>query len=257
MSSVLCEGMASLLGGCGGVVGLCAPCSFDGAGASDFLEDVCEGWDIFVPFDERGYGAEAIEGFAVNSPYIVDHRPDVRVDDVFTVVCVSSEMELADTIDGDGLEVGVDGEAVVKGADVDVVDIQEDLAVGALGDLAQEVPFGEFAFGESDVARDIFEQDLASEGILDLLDARDDVADGFFGVGEREKVVAVVSTECAPAQVIRDPRRLEALFEGFECVEVFDRERVGIADAKGDSVHYDRAMGAHPLQHGPRAAPGF
>jgi hypothetical protein len=223
----------------------------------DFEDHFFVGRDIFVPFDEGGYGAESVEGFAIDGPHVVDDGADVCVDDIVAVVCVACEVELSDAMDGDSLEIGIDIEVVVKGADVDIVDIKEDLAIGAFADLTQKVPFGHLAVWEGDVARDIFEKDLTSEGVLNLEDTGDDVTDRFFGVGKGQKIVAIVSAKSSPTQVIRDPCRLEAFFEQLECAEMIFGEWVGVADAKGNTVHHDGAMGANSVQNCPRSASGL
>jgi two-component system OmpR family sensor kinase len=76
--------------------------------------------------------------------------------------------------------------AVVEGADIDVVDVEQQPASGAARQFGQEFPFRHFGIVELDVGRDILEHDGAAEKVLHQLDAADDVIEGLAGVGDRQ-----------------------------------------------------------------------
>src|SRR5262249_18531861 len=143
---------------------------------------------------------------------------------------------------------------VVGRADEDVVDVEQDAAIRLLGDGGKELPFRHRRVPEGDVARDVLEQDAAPEPILDLPDATDDMVDRLVGVGERQQIVRVAMAVAAPAQVIRDPGRLDARDQLAELAQILAVERIGRADREGDAVQDHRGIRAHALKHGERAA---
>src|SRR5207237_10140796 len=106
------------------------------------------------------------------------HRPDgvlygrvVRVVQPDAAVGMAGQVELRDPIGGDAGQVVARIESVVAGADIDVVDVEQDAAVGALGDPGEEFPLGHRRATEGDVAGDVFEHDLPAQHLLDLLHA--------------------------------------------------------------------------------------
>ena len=90
----------------------------------------------------------------------------VRVDQVIAVILVSGKVYLLHAFGGNGVEILERVELMVDRAHVDVVDIEQDQAIGAPGDLAEELPFGEVRIAERHVARDILQQDSATEEVL-------------------------------------------------------------------------------------------
>ena len=59
------------------------------------------------------------------------------VEQIGSLVAVAGQVKLSDAIDRDGVDVSLRGEAVVVGAHVDVVDVEQEVAVGPAGDLAR------------------------------------------------------------------------------------------------------------------------
>src|SRR5438046_711383 len=84
-----------------------------------------EGRDVLVPFVEGGRRPRAPPGQAVQLPHLGDGVVAVRVHDVRPLVRVSGHVVLDHAVSGDPLDVGPRVEAVVEGADVDVVDVEE------------------------------------------------------------------------------------------------------------------------------------
>ena len=68
--------------------------------------------------------------------------------------------------------------------------------------------------------------------------ARYDVAQRFFGEWQRQQVVRVDTIDAGPAEVIRDPRRLDARCQRFDAAQVIDIERVGAADRQRNAVQH-------------------
>ncbi len=107
----------------------------------------------------------------------------MRVEQVAALVAVAGEMELDHAVARDSLDVVGGVEAVVAGANEDVVDVEENAAVGVLGDLAEEFPLAHGRVAKGDVGGDILERDLPAEELLHALHARDHVGQRLLGVG--------------------------------------------------------------------------
>ena len=102
-----------------------------------------QGWNVVVALDHGGDRTETAHGMFVEPPYRIDDRVIVGVDDNVALVGVAGEMELADAVGRHAVDEGPRVEAVVEAADVDVVDVEQDQAVGALGDGGDEFPLGQ------------------------------------------------------------------------------------------------------------------
>src|SRR5438105_697641 len=97
--------------------------------------------NLRVPLEQRPrLVAESIDRVRVKRPHFVDHRTDVRVDDVCAVIRMTSEVILRDGAARNGVDVRLRIEAVVVRADVDVVDIEKQLASGQLDEAREKVP---------------------------------------------------------------------------------------------------------------------
>ena len=121
---------------------------------------------------------------------------------------------------------GPDIEAVVDAADIDVVHIEQQMAIGAAHQLRNEFPFAQFVCRVSDIARYVFEQNPAAEKILHLLHAIRQMPQRRFGVRHRQQIVQIVMIDARPAQVIRNPAGLHAVDQSLEFPQVAAVERV-------------------------------
>ena len=144
--------------------------------------------------------------------------------------------------------------AVVEGADIDVVDVEQQPAAGAARQLGQEFPFRHFGIVELDIGRDIFEHDGAAEEILHQLHAADDVVERFLGVGDRQQIVQVLAVHAGPAQMVRNPFRLDAPGEVFQALQIFEIRRRGGGDRQRHAVHHHGIAFANPVEHAQRLA---
>src|SRR5262249_58362718 len=106
-----------------------------------------------------------------------DDRVIVRVEKVGPLVRVPGKMELPDHSGCNTLQVGVRIEAVVPGADIDIVDVQENPAAGAPGDLGEKLPFRQRRVPVGHVAGDVLEGDRAAEPLLHALHASPDLVE--------------------------------------------------------------------------------
>ena len=89
------------------------------------------------------------------------------------MLLVAGEMELLHAFDRHAAQVRQRIEAVIDAADVHVVDVEQQVAVGALGDFAQEFPFGHVVGGEADVAGDVLQHQPAAEACPERQCTRD------------------------------------------------------------------------------------
>ncbi len=88
-------------------------------------------------------------------PIPVGHRVVVGIDDVAAVIGVAGQVNLPDALRGHLAQIPVRTEAVVAGADVDVVHVQKQQAVRLLRQDAEEFRFGDIGMAVADVAGDL------------------------------------------------------------------------------------------------------
>jgi hypothetical protein len=143
---------------------------------------------------------------------------------------------------------------VVHRAHVDVVDVEQETAVGAAGDLAEKLPLGHRRVGVAEVARDVLDQDPAPEPVLHAAHALHHVRERLLGIRQRQEVVRVVPADAPPAEVVRDPRRLDAVGEVRELGEVGVIQRIGRTERQRHAVQHDRRHRPGALEHAERAA---
>ena len=77
-------------------------------------------------------------GLGVTPPDLVTDRPIVGVDAVGAEIAVTREMELNDAVGGDGGQVRLGVPSVVEAADGEVVHVEQQAAVGRLGEAREE-----------------------------------------------------------------------------------------------------------------------
>src|SRR6185295_1911398 len=94
----------------------------------------------------------------------------------------AGKMELPDMPACNAVDVGERIPAVVRTAHVDIVDVEEDAAAGALGKGVQKLGLGHLRAAVLDVRRRVLEQDAAPEKLLHLRHSYSDVREGFLGV---------------------------------------------------------------------------
>src|SRR5271155_3702665 len=92
--------------------------------------NLVEGWDVVVPLEEGGSGAATLDGAGVEVPDGIDGGVVVSVEDVLLEPGVAGDVDLGDALGRDGVDVVKGVEGVVLRGDVDVVDVEEDAAVG-------------------------------------------------------------------------------------------------------------------------------
>ncbi len=101
-------------------------------------------------------------------------------------------------------------EPVVARADVDVVDVQQQLAPRQVRQRVEEFPLGKFIGLRTPHSWRRFGRCRTSCTCR----TRAATVKAFFGVGQRQQVMQLVRAAAAPAQMIGNPRRLDAFGEG-------------------------------------------
>ena len=148
-----------------------------------------------------------------------------------------------------GLGIG----AVIVRVHQQVVEVEQDAAVGLTRNCGEELAFAHAVVGEAHVARDVLDRDAAAEPRLHLANARGHVPRRFLGVRQRQQIVEMRAAVRGPAQVIREPGGLEALGERSEFAEVVRIERVAGAEIERDAVQHERRAFAHFAENAQRA----
>jgi hypothetical protein len=94
-----------------------------------------------VPFDQSGHGAEAPERCSVKPPDRLCDPGTVVVDQDTHVVgnAMAGEVDLADRLDRQCVEIGKRIEPEIPCADMDVVDVAEHAAAGSMGDFGHKL----------------------------------------------------------------------------------------------------------------------
>ncbi len=130
----------------------------------------------------------------------------VRIDEqASTVVAMSGEVNLAHAFGGHPGEIGEGIESVIGGADIDIVDVQQEVTTSSTAHLGQESPFGHFIVGKTHVSRGIFEQQRTFEHVLRKQYVRADDPHRVLGIWKWQEVVRVESFDPGPAKVVRYP----------------------------------------------------
>src|SRR5438552_987699 len=101
----------------------------------------------------------------------------MRIEHVFPLVRVPGQMNLNYALGRYRVDVRLWVKAVIPRRDVDVVYVEEDAAVGSVGDLGDELPLGHRALLVSEIARYVLDRERNADLSLDALDALDHVID--------------------------------------------------------------------------------
>ena len=119
---------------------------------------------------------------------------------------------------------------MVHCADIDVVDVEKNLAPGHCRDLSQELALRNRRFAVLEIRRRILDQDLAPEIILHFTDAAAEVSQRLLRVRKRQQVVQVASVDGAPGQVIGHEPRRDAIDQRLQLCQMDPIEWIGRAE---------------------------
>ena len=180
-----------------------------------------------------GFGAEALDGRAVERPdRRCDPRP-VRVDQARAAGIESGEMDLGHALGRDRREIGLRVEAVIDRVDIDVVDVEQQLAAAFARDGGDEVPLGHRIVGEAQIGRDVLHQQRTAERELHRVDTIAYQRQRLFGQRQRQQIVQMAAVDMAPAQMLGDRRR-------FDAVEASRFRRARCSTSRGSAEPSDR-----------------
>ena len=203
---------------------------------------------MVVALDHGAHVAEAAYRGCVKIPHRIDDIGVVGVDDVRAAVAVSGQVDLPDAFDRNAVQKLDRIETMVERADVDIVHVQQHMAVGASRDFGQEVPFAHLGPAKRHVTRNVLEQDLAAEEILHLAHPGGDMFDRLLRIRNRKQVVQIFTGDSGPAQVIGHPGWLNPLRKPHQRLQVIVVEGVGTTDRQRHPVQHDRVVGAYAIE---------
>src|SRR5271157_4050320 len=210
--------------------------------------------DPVIPFQQRGGWPDAADGTRVKLPNRVDYRVIVGVEDVFLIARVAGDVDLGDPVGGNRVKVFARIEVVVHGADINVVHVEQDPAVGALDHFVQEFPFGHHRVVKLRVAADVFHYDRDFQKILDLAD----LAGGEFHrlpcVGNGQQVMSVAPVHTAPAEMVREPGGLGSAYEALQPPQMFAAQRLGRPEVHRNAMLHDAILFEDEIEYSQRAA---
>ncbi|MNM75704.1 hypothetical protein D3C81_874990 [compost metagenome] len=210
-----------------------------------------QGGNIQIPLDQGGDGALPAQ-LPIERPHRRRHRGAVGVDIEVALgqalIGKAGEVDLADGVQADGGQVVGAVEAVIDAADIEVVEIQQDGAATAALQLSQEGPLAHLA-GQLQIGRGVLDQQLATQALLHPLYLVAQMAERGPGIGHRQQVVEVTPAYAAPAQMLRDPHRLDGRDQGRQLAQMKGIERVGRAQRHTDPVQADGVVCGEFGQH--------
>ena len=114
---------------------------------------------------------------------------------------VSGEVDFADRIHGELLEKGERVEIEVFCRDVDVVDVEQQAATRSLDQFGQELGFAHGRSFQSDIGRQVLDQDTAAERLLHQVEVAGHDGERLLVVAERQEVVEERAAGPRPGQV--------------------------------------------------------
>jgi hypothetical protein len=198
--------------------------------------------------------AKTLQSRDVEIPDFFAHRLVVGIDDVGVHMAVASHVKLHHPIRRNALQEAMRVITMVEGADIDVVDVEQQPASGTAGQFGEKLPFRHLGIVELQVGRDILQHDGAAEKILHQLHPADDMVQCLIGVGNRQQIVQILAVYAGPAQMIGNPFRLDAFGEIAKPLQIFEIGRRGGGDRQRHAVHHHRIALANPVEHAQRLA---
>jgi hypothetical protein len=148
-------------------------------GFKGFMMDFVKGRDTVVPLEEGGGTAAELDGVGVKLPDRIEHGMIVGIEDILFEFGMSCDVNLADAMVRDVVQIVEGIEAVVFGRYIDVINIEKDAAVGHLDDFAEKLPLGHFGLVKLGVTADV----LDTDGDFDKVANLPNLGGGMFGDG--------------------------------------------------------------------------
>ena len=178
----------------------------------------------------------------IEFPHGIEHRVIVRVEDVLFELRVAGDMDLRNAFGRNAVDVVHWVEAVILRRDIDVVDVEQNPAVGRMDHLVQELPLGHLRFVVLGIAAYVFDSDGNLQEVLDLAHALRRSTHGFKRVRERQEIVGVAAVHAAPAKMIGEPRSFGALRQFLDSLQMVAVQRLCLAEVHRHAVLNDSVL---------------
>ena len=112
-----------------------------------------------VPFEQRGRRANAPDRVLVQFPHRIDHRMIVRIENIFLELGVAGDVNLRHALRRHAVQIIVRIEVMILRRNIDIIDVQQNAAVGPLHHFVQKLPLGHFRNVKFGVAADVLHRD--------------------------------------------------------------------------------------------------
>src|SRR5207244_13336512 len=96
--------------------------------------------NLFIPFEKSSPPAGMLIRPAIQFPDFINNMIAVSIYNMCSFVSVSCQMILNNAFCGHGVDIFIWIESMIKRADVDIVDIQQDSAISLFRQTGQELP---------------------------------------------------------------------------------------------------------------------
>ena len=147
------------------------------------------------------------------------------------------------------LHIGRHVEAVIGGADIDIVDVEQEAAAGLFRQTSAKTPIPEYRKHEIRDRCSGFPDQRTAEIILHRAHAVGDMREALPRQRHRQQIMRVHAVDAGPAQMIRNPDRPHMLGELAQLAQIGHVERIGAADRQRHAVHHHRPMRRYAIQH--------
>src|SRR5260370_28378429 len=127
-------------------------------------------WNFVVPLQEGCRRAYTLNGPRVDFPNWIDHGMLVSIQNVFLKLGMSRDVYLGHPLCGHAIHVVMGIEVVISRRYVDVVDVQENSAVGGFHDLGKKLPLGHLGNVKFGIAAYVLNGDRDFKKVPDFAD---------------------------------------------------------------------------------------
>jgi hypothetical protein len=127
---------------------------------------------------------------------------------------MAGQVDLDHPVGRKGVDIALGREAGVAGADVDVVDVEQQRAAGAARDFVEEVDLVPLVSVDRQVVRRVLQGDRPAERVLDLGDVGADRSERLAAARKGQQIGQVVRPAPRPGEVLRDQRRCSGAVVG-------------------------------------------
>ena len=211
------------------------------------VQQYVERRNVGVPFDQGRHCSKALQRARIQGPDGGSNARAVVIDAQHLVPSMSPngcarQMDLADCVGRQRIEVSRCVPAVIAGTDVDVVDVAQDAAARALADVGQEFPLRDGRALELQIRRRVLDQDSALEIRLGPIDVATDETECFFRHRQRQQVGQVIAVHDGPREMFGHQTGFEALNGDTDALKVRVVDSLGAAERQSDAVQRQRII---------------